>query len=317
MQMQASARSIFDGAVRKLHAEAHPLLRAKFLRPELLPYYYLVRERAALAALDAAALHVHSTHVVNTTPGGQPGWAVEKRLQSSDGLIVGQPDLVNLRRREVIDYKTNLGSHEAPDSISDGDVRQLKLYAYLLHEKSIVIERGTIVRANGARSSIEISKDDARMEADEAKRTLKEFNRYVSTGSAFESLARPSVEACRWCPCLPACEPFWQTAHPQWAAACGVHLEGVVLDVQESNLLGTPLVSLVVQASRGTCELGRKRIEQVPKAWLCVADEAPPQRGDLVKAVHVRLVQPDDDSVRVDRVSSAVWSAPARSSGAV
>jgi hypothetical protein len=316
MEMHA-ARSVFDAAVNDLHAAAHPLLRAKFLRPELLPYYYLVRERAALAALEAAEVHVHSTYGGSPAPGRRPGRSVETRLRSPDGLLVGRPDLVDVRRREVFDYKTNLGPQEAPDSVSDADARQMRLYAYLLQQNGVAIERGTIVRANGARSSIAITENDARREADEARRALEEFNRCVSAGGTFDSLARPSAEACRWCPCMPMCEPFWQGALPQWEAVCGVQIEGVVLEVEESNLLGTPLVSLVVQATRGVCKPGSKRMEQVPKEWLSAGGSAPPRRGDIVRAVHVRVARLDDESVRMDRVSSAVWSAPARSSGAL
>lgn len=304
--MQA-ARSIFDAAVNELHAAAHPLLRAKFLRPELLPYYYLVRERAALASLEAADVHVRSTHGGSATPGGPPRRAVEKRLRSSDGLLVGQPDVVDARQRQVIDYKTNLGPHDAPHSVSDAEARQLRLYAYLLHDNGVVIELGTVVRANGARASVAISKDDARMEAEEAGRTLKEFNRYISAGATFESLARPSAEACRWCPCLPMCEPFWQSASPAWRAACGVHIEGAVVGVEESNLLGTQLVSLLVDVVRGTCEAGARRIEQIPKGWLTAACSAVPQPREVVRAVHVRIHEHEATGIKVHKVSSALW----------
>jgi hypothetical protein len=170
-----------------------------------------------------------------------------RRFGRRGTLRGGQPDLVDVRRREVVDYKTNLGPQEAPDSVSDADARQMRLYAYLLQQNGVAIERGTIVRANGARSSIAISENDARIEADEARRTLEEFNRCVSAGGTFDSLARPNAEVCRWCPCLPMCEPFWQAAQREWCAVCGVQIEGVVLEVEESNLLGTLLVSLAVQ----------------------------------------------------------------------
>jgi len=316
-EIQSVSRNVFNVAANELHSKAHPLLRAKFPRTELLPYYYLVRERVALAALEVANVPALSTHGPTSAAGVQQRRAVEKRLRSSDGLLVGQPDLVEAPQREVFDYKTNLGPQGMPDAVSDAETSQLRLYAYLLQENGVAIERGTIVRANGTRLSVPISEDDARKEADAARQTLTEFNRSVSAGGDFGTLARPSAEVCKWCPCLPMCEPFWQAAQPEWAPVCGSHVEGTVLEVEESNLLGTPLVSLVVQARRGTCGIGNKTIEQIPQVWLTAGGSSVPRPSDVVRAVHVRIGQPDAESIKVDRMSSAVWTAPGDTGGSV
>jgi hypothetical protein len=89
-QLEA-ARNIFDRRAQMIYAQAHPLLRAKFSSPEKLPYYNLYRERAAVEAADSAE---RITPTGDADTAGQPVQAaVEGRLVSRDGLIVGRPDL--------------------------------------------------------------------------------------------------------------------------------------------------------------------------------------------------------------------------------
>ncbi|MDL5047324.1 PD-(D/E)XK nuclease family protein [Oscillatoria amoena NRMC-F 0135] len=304
-QVYDVARSVFDQAVHDLHQKAHPLLRTKFPKPELLPYYYLVRERAVMAAVEVSGAQTNNLQVTTAASSDRPRRAIERRLSSSDGWLVGRPDLVNARDREVVDYKTNVSPQAVGSPLSEAEVRQLKLYAYLAEENGIITERGTIVRADGRRYSIVISKEEARAEVNEARRILNEYNERASSGATFEDLATPSSESCRLCPCLPICEPFWEAAQPQWAQTCGMHIEGAIVEMEESNLLGTPLTTVVLEASRGSCERGQKRIEQIPGSWLTSSEL---HLGDVVRATNVRKDQCDAERIRIDKLASALWT---------
>jgi RecB family exonuclease len=299
---RAAAREVFDQIAARVHADAHPLLKIKFTSPDKLPFFNLFRERASVLAGESC-VQVNS----DLEPDGQRGVA-EQSFTSSDGLIVGRPDLIDLPRSEVVDYKTGLAAREGW-RVSEREERQLNLYAYLVRQAGLDIERGTIVRGNGEAATIEISPAAAEAEAQKARDALAEFNSAVET-LAFDDLARPAADTCRMCPCLPMCEPFWQASKETWQEDCGIHLEGAVSEVEQSTIQGTALVSLHVNVSRGTVPEGAVSIEQIPLAWITADGDRAPQPGDVVRVVDGRLTSSEEPVlVRADRVMTSLWRA--------
>src|SRR5690606_16452779 len=104
--------------------------------------------------------------------------------------------------------------------------RQLRLYAFLAAENGIPVTKGVIERVDRERVEIQISQGEAAEEGRRALEVLDEYNRRA--GESFSDAASPSREACRYCPCIPFCPAFWDTAEPGWASECGSQIEGTV-----------------------------------------------------------------------------------------
>jgi PD-(D/E)XK nuclease superfamily len=301
-QCRLAARDRFDRLAASIHAGAHPLLRMKFPSPEKLPFYNLFRERAVVLAVECCRQSGESMRSRSDAQGA----VAEQRFTSSDGLIVGRPDFIDLLRSEVIDYKAG----SIPDEgwrVSEREARQLNLYVYLAGEAGLSISQGTIVRGNGETATIEVPPAAAAAEAQKAREALAEYNASVD-GRTFYDLARPAPNTCRMCPCLPTCEPFWQTSDPTWQEGCGIHLEGIVVAVEQATVQGTRLVSLHVDASRGTLGQTAVIVEQVPLAWATADGDRAPEAGDVVRVVDGRLTSSEDPVVvRADRVTTSLW----------
>jgi len=298
---RAAAHDFFDRMAARLYAEANPLLKVKFNSPGKLPFFNLFRERAAVLAVEYC-----ERMGADLEPSGPASAVAEQRFASSDALIVGRPDLIDVPGSQVIDYKTGLAAQEGW-RVSEREERQLNLYAYLARGAGLDITRGTIVRGNGETATIEIPPAAAEAEAQNARDALSEFNSSVDELS-FDDLARPAADACRMCPCVPLCEPFWQASDPTWQEDCGVHLEGTVAKVEQSTIQGTDLVLLEVNVSRGTVGDGAVSVEQVPLAWVTADGDRVPEAGDVVRVVDARLTNPEDPVVvRADRVMTSLW----------
>ncbi|HUP60654.1 MAG TPA: PD-(D/E)XK nuclease family protein [Thermoanaerobaculia bacterium] len=301
------ARRTFDECVDRIHARAHPLLRAKFSAAERLPYYNLYRERAAVEALQYAGPETQSAerHRSAHTAGYS---AAEQRLVSADGLIAGRPDLINLAEEEVVDYKTGPTPEGGVAEISAAEVRQLKLYAHLAQENGISVTRGVITRADGVRSSIDIPPEDAAREGRRARESLSDYNAHA--GESFDTAAQPSPQGCRFCPCIPFCEPFWRSATPAWADQCGVHLEGVIRAIERASIQGVALTTICVAVTRGTVAAGDDaHVEQMPDLWIEADGIGPLGEGETVRIVYGRLASEVPSRVfRVDRVATSIWS---------
>lgn len=305
---KAVARTLFDEHARQLYDQAHPLLRVKFPSPERTPFYHLYRERAVLLALEAAT-RPSASHPLGARPAGRPQSAtlVEQTLRSQDNLLVGRPDYVDEAAGEVIDYKTGPGPEADPDGLHEAEKRQLRFYVHLAQEVGINVAVGAIVRADGRRARLDIPAADAAAEGLRARETLQAFNAEV--GKRFAALAAPSPENCRYCPCIPLCEGFWQNAAADWADRCGWHVEGVVSNVQSATMQATVLLTMDLSATRGTVAHAATVLQQLPERWVC-ADGAPSLcNGDLIRIVDARCDIADGLTlIRPDRVSTTVWS---------
>jgi hypothetical protein len=301
-ECREAARDRFDQRATSLHASAHALLKVKFPSPVKLPFYNLFRERAAILAAERRGRVQDSS-----TPDSDGEAAIaERRFTSADGLLVGRPDLIDVQRAEIVDYKTGVAVEDGW-RVSEREARQLNLYAYLAGQAGISVSQGTIVRGDGVTATIEIPAPTAEEEAELARAALAEYNAAVD-GRSFSDLARPAPDSCRMCPCIPMCEPFWQTADTTWQGSCGVHLEGTVVTLDRATVQATPLVSMQVDASRGTLGSATVSAEQIPVAWTTVDGDREPEVGDIVRIVDGHLISPEDPIiVRADRSMTSVW----------
>jgi len=307
------AREAFDRKAKELHDAAHPLMRAKFPAPELIPYYYLFRERAVALALamssetDTERRAAAPSGTGSETSATASSVLIETTLKSRDGLLVGRPDYVDPAVGEVVDYKTGVGPDDDPHGLRDSEVRQLRLYVHLGRERGLDLRRGTIIRVDGRRAGLEIPEDEAAAEGKQAREMLGAFNARAAGG--FKQLAAPSAEACRYCPCIPFCEPFWESAVPAWAEQCGTHLEGTVTTVNQAVAQNTRLVTLELAAARGTVGPGAAVVQQLPEKWICVGGGSVPKVGDVVRVVNGRLADTASETalIRPDRLTTAVW----------
>ncbi len=308
---RAAAREIFDRKAKELYDRAHQLVHAKFVAPERIPYYYLFRERAALLALEAAARpHIARPAAADTAQGAQPSPAalVERKLSSRDGLLVGRPDYVDAGAGEVIDYKTGAGPEDDPTGLLDSEARQLRLYVHLAHELGLELKKGAVVRADGRRVELGVSDADAAAEGQRAREALRSFNAEAAEG--FKRLAEPSPESCRYCPCIPFCEAFWEKATAAWADQCGTQVEGTVSSVSRAVVQNAALITLGLGVTRGTTAVGAAVVQQLPEKWACADATPPPEPGDVVRVVHCRLADGAGDVavIRPDRLTTALWT---------
>lgn len=314
----ARAKAEFDATARELFAKAHPLLRAKFRSPAAVPYYYQRRARAVDLALSAApAFTNYTTSSVRSKvapPAHGPRMHIEMKLTTPDGFITGQIDLLDEEHRKIIDYKSGHAPRESASDHAENEVRQLRLYTHLARENGYDIAVAAIVRADGTEAAVNISPEEVAREADAARALRSEFNLAAKTGRNLAELATPAPDTCAGCPCLPACEPFWSVAAPEWEEACGTNAEGTVTEMHSSTVSGAQLVTLTIDVSRGSAPRGVLIVEQIPKRWLEINGD-PPSCGEIVRIVQAARLSPtlekEPRAVRVDRFkSTTVWRAP-------
>ncbi|MFN7970781.1 MAG: PD-(D/E)XK nuclease family protein [Acidobacteriota bacterium] len=299
-ERRADAEASFDERVQVLFASAHPLLRAKFEGADRLPFYHLFRARAAQMALDfGAPFGPRAGHDIARTVSNRP--AAEAALASKDGRVVGRADVLDPARATVLDYKTGDADHSG--TLTEPELRQLRLYAYLGMENGITISRGVIERADRTRVETPISSHQAEEEGQRALLVLDRYNEHA--GKPFEAAATPSPDSCRFCPCIPFCEAFWRTADIQWSNRCGTHVEGVVASVSEGQL-----ISIDLEITRGTGPRGAAVATRLSRDWLTFPGAAVPHPQQTVRLTDVAHVGESDAPLifRADRVSTAVWT---------
>ncbi|MGE3335741.1 MAG: PD-(D/E)XK nuclease family protein [Rhodospirillaceae bacterium] len=309
----AAAREMFDQLATAAYGRAHPLLRAKYQSTEVLPYYYLFRERAALMARRVAERPRSSR--LSAAPGSHEPSSrrvIETTLTSRDGLLFGRPDYVDVQAREILDYKTGASAEDAATT-SPAEARQLRLYVHLALENDLSVARGVIVRPGGQRAEIDVTKAQADAEGTQARELLAQFNQLA--GRPFEALADPSPDTCRFCSCIPFCEPFWRDVAPAWSEDCGTHVEGRITGITESQVQGSPVLTFDLQVSRGTVDAASAFIEQVPESWTTTGDQPRPAIGEVLRVIHGRTISSNVPAVviRVDRALTSLWTVPAPS----
>lgn len=299
-ERRKAAGRLFDTTMEELFRKAHPLLLAKFGSHLRLPYYYLQRERTALMAAELAGA-CRPTGDNATTSAPSLRRVVESMLQSRDGKVAGRPDVLDGATGMVVDYKTGLKPTEG--NLTDAEHRQLKLYAFLGMENGIQVRKGRVIRSDRSHAEVIISDVEAGAEATRARAVLDEHSHLA--GRQFVEAATPSPEACRFCPCIPFCDAFWNEANETWASESGWHAEGEVTGVQ-----GDSLLSIDIVLHRGTLPRGAAVVTRLSDRWLTFDGSRRPVPGETIRVTNVLYVEESIEPVilRADRISTAVWS---------
>jgi hypothetical protein len=304
-----AARDMFDQLATSAYGRAHPLVRVKYGSVEVLPYYYLYRERAVIMARRV---------IERTRPSAPPSADVshaghsrrfaEKELSSRDGLLFGRPDYVDAQAREILDYKTGASGDDAA-AMSPAEARQLRLYVHLALENDVSVSRAVIIRPGGQRAEAEVTKSQADDEGHEARELLRQFNQIA--GRPFEAVAEPSAHTCRFCSCIPFCEAFWRFADPSWLEKCGTHVEGRITAITESQVQGSAVLTFHLDVSGGTVDAREAFVEQVPQSWTTAGGGARPKIAEVLRIVHGRATLPATAPViHVDRTLTSLWNVP-------
>lgn len=303
-ERRVNAERIFDGKMDELFAGTHPLLHAKFEGRERLPFYNLYRARAAQMAVDVPSdSGPRRVSQARSKRLPRAGANVETTLVSKDGRITGRADVIDASNATVIDYKT--GGPWESTLITDSEKRQLRLYAFLASENGVAIRRGVIERADRSRAEIQISPEESAQEGRRALAVLDEYNRHA--GQPFDSAASPSPEACRFCPCIPFCEAFWNRAELDWGRQCGTHIEGIVESIE-----GDALVSINLNITRGTAAKGPAVITRLSREWLTFDGIDVPSPQQTVRVTDSAYINETSAPAifRADRITTAVWTIP-------
>ena len=176
----------------------------------------------------------------------------ERYLTANGGRLVGKPDLFS--RCEVVDYKSgNIFEDGSRTEVKAGYVRQLRLYAYLVHSThGYWPKRGVLVPMLGQRVEIELAPSDCESEAGEAVSLLETANSRLHAAECASSLASPSSRSCAYCPYTIICRAFWQAAKAEWAGELRqVCLEGALV-AAPAAVHGGAAASVEVDVVRGT-----------------------------------------------------------------
>jgi len=309
-EIRAAAREAFDQKAKELYDRAHPLVRAKFTAPERIPYYYLFRERAALLALETTPPMAAAGRglVSGSDVHRPPALLIETTLRSRDGLLVGRPDHVDTAAGEVVDFKTGTSADDGASEISDSEARQLRFYVHLGRDAGLALTRAAIIRGDGSRLKLDVPEADATAEGEKARDVLRSFNARVDDG--FQQLAEPSPEACRHCPCVPFCEPFWRNVDPAWIDLSSTCLEGTISQVHTATVQGTELLTVDVAVSRGNIAPGIATLQQLPLTWACGDGSPIPEAGDVIRIVGARVSDTPEGPTLIlpDRIATTFWT---------
>lgn len=234
-------------------------LDARFGPPDRWPGYYLV-----FAMAMERAKKLRSGSPVGSVGAGAgktaPHEICEEQLSSYGGRLVGKPDLV--KDNAVIDFKTgSIFESEDPETIKAAYVRQLRLYAFLVHAQfGWWPKYGRLLPMDGAPVEIELDPSDCQAESELAIALLNQFNTLLADTTDAESLGSPSPKNCRWCPFQVLCPSFWDTADPTWEDEMGsIAVRGELL--AEPLKLGTGAYQVLISVTVGmvapsTLEIG-------------------------------------------------------------
>lgn len=273
-------------AALESRAMAHPL-NQRFGPALTWPGYQLtlamVHLRAEELALPAAASREGSRE------GGRAAESREHSLVACAGRLRGRPDLV--RDGELIDFKTgsiydHLAGGDDHGALNPACVRQLRIYAYLVHSATgCWPSRGLLVPMAGRPEVVELTPPECQVEVNEALRLLDAYNTGLARATEPWEMASPSPEACRWCSFKTICLAFWRSVDQSWAEVLdGEYATGLLPESPRRTHGGLALaVRLAVEA--GT----------VPEQILDLAS--------LSAAVHTSLLEAlPGDSLRVLRL---------------
>jgi RecB family exonuclease len=216
------AESRWSHAIARLEQEAasHPL-NHRFGAGPTWKGYYLVLETLRIRVSELAGAIAPRSEQESVDGGPRATSALREAEFSADsGKLRGRIDLV--RGDEIVDYKTgalfDADTGGGSPTVKDVYVRQLRIYAYLVHAATgCWPRRGLLYPLAGPPVMVELEPHACEAEASEAVALLDRYNSVIANGGDPSKLASPSCEACRWCPFKAVCPAFWMAAKDSWA----------------------------------------------------------------------------------------------------
>ncbi len=171
---------------------------------------------------------------------------VETELKARDGLLIGRPDLFRVHGRGAIlrEYKTGVIRDET-GGIRKDYLDQITLYAALIFDNySVESVEASIESLAGDRHEATINREQARQLAERVTDALVRINELVRSARSFSDLARPSADACSYCPLRCVCVSFKASQDDLALKGDQLLAEGTVESIQASLEAAPRTVSL-------------------------------------------------------------------------
>ena len=132
---------------------------------------------------------------------------VEQTLQSKDGSIRGQADIVLVGARSaVIDYKAGVVI-EDDGTLNSALERQVVIYAWLTSDAlGLAVHDGALFSLRQGMVTVDVSEPRRRAVIQDALEEMRAFNARVPGAQP----ARPTPDGCGWCPFVCSCDPAWE-----------------------------------------------------------------------------------------------------------
>lgn len=219
--VQQRVEAVWSQAVERLERRAalHPL-NHRFGSALTWKGYYLVLETLRIRVRELTeSINRQYDRSAGYRQENITGVSREKEFIALDGKLRGRIDVV--QGDEIIDYKTGTlfenDTSGTPPSLKAAYVRQLRIYAYLVHSATGKWPRGGLLfPLAGPPVVVDIEPTQCETEAAEAVRLLGRYNSSVASAGEAIGLASPSPEACRWCSFKTICPAFWANANESW-----------------------------------------------------------------------------------------------------
>jgi hypothetical protein len=306
-----TARAAFDQAATEALTRAHPLVRARYPQLHDLPRFYLQRARSVEMALEhvPAPTPPHETTVGGNGPSHRP--IVEASLKSSDGLLRGRADCLDVAGQKIVDYKSGSRSTDG-STVSEEEELQLLFYAALARDNGVTVREGCIVRSDGRRATCSLPAEAAEAVAGAARMLLAEFNTKITSDLSPDAMAAPSPAACARCGFRAICSAFWREATPDWAAQVGSHAEIHVQDVRQLGPSRSPSIQVSGKITAGSVTPSGVTA-QFPLDWVGVSFNPALLAGGQIRLLNVREQEASGERRLLgDRERGFVWLLPNR-----
>lgn len=280
--------TIWNEEISRLEQEAaaHPLNR-RFGQSTSWRGYFLALATVKLRAEDM--LPSSQGEPSPSAPASRERVFREDDCTAFSGKLRGKPDLGS--SEEIVDFKTgNLYEEDDGDSapaVKQAYVRQLRIYAYLVHEATGKwARRGLLYPIAGPPVIVNLDPVACTTEAQEAVALLDQYNATVAKSEDHAALASPAPDACRWCPYQAICPAFWMVADESWADTLAGEALGGRLQAAPQAVHGGTAYALSLAVDSGTIERVMTSISPFPAAIHDVAAEL--SSGDRVRIVGLR-----------------------------
>jgi hypothetical protein len=248
------------------HALHHPLNR-RFGQARFWRGYHLVMETLRLRVAELVAGVSSNAPQVPVTP--IPKAFREASFVAFGGKLKGKPDLA--RGDEIVDFKTGSifesDDIETPPELKHAYVRQLHIYAYLLHQTAgHWPRRGLLYPVAGPPVTVDLEPNTCIQEAQDAVAQLDRYNSAVAGSTHPAELASPSPETCKWCPFKAICPAFWVAANEEWSGNLdGESAKGRLVSPPQPVFAGSAF-SLSVEVEAGTAPRASTVLSSFPSA---------------------------------------------------